>query len=232
LSPSEAIARIEDTTPPRPRFVVFDLDGTLVDSQAGILNSFHTTLRERGVSATDAELLDLIGPPLGDSFARLGFAADEIDEVVTLYRHHYDREGIDLAHLYDGVEEMLKVLGDSDVRLAVATAKRVDFAIRMLENLGVLDHFECVSGVSIDGRLTTKKDVVGDALVRLNEPQGHGGWMAGDRREDVLAALAHGLVPIGVLWGYGSRDELAESGARLVVASPLEIPTLWGNGPL
>lgn len=224
--------RIGDATVPRPRFVVFDLDGTLVDSQAGILRSFHATLGERGARASDAELLNLIGPPLGDSFARLGFAADEIDEVVALYRRYYDAEGVDLCHLYDGIEGMLRALGGNGVRLGVATAKRVDFAIRMLENLGVLDCFECVSGVSLDGRLSTKKDVVGDALVRLNEPSGRGGWMVGDRREDVLAALVHGLVPIGVLWGYGSRDELAESGAQFVVASPLEMPALWGNGPL
>jgi phosphoglycolate phosphatase len=214
-----------------PRFVVFDLDGTLADSQAGILRSFHATLGERGASATNDELLDLIGPPLGQSFSRLGFADEEIDEVVALYRRYYDRVGVDLCHLYDGVEEMLRALGDRGVRLSVATAKRVDFAMRMLDNLGVLDYFECVSGVSLDGRLSTKKEIVGDALGRLNEPEGRGGWMVGDRREDVLAALAHDLVPIGVLWGYGSRDELAESGAQLLAASPLETLALLGGGP-
>jgi phosphoglycolate phosphatase len=220
---------VEERSVPRPRFVVFDLDGTLVDSQAGILRSFHATLRDRGRSASDGELLHLIGPPLGQSFARLGFAGDEIDEVVALYRRYYDQEGVDLCHLYDGVEEMLEALGDNGVRLGVATAKRVDFATRMLANLGVRRFFACVSGVSLDGRLTTKREVVGDALGLLGEPEGHGGWMVGDRREDVLAALAHDLIPVGALWGYGSRDELSESGARVLAASPREMLRLMSD---
>jgi phosphoglycolate phosphatase len=226
LSSSDSISHVHDPTLPRPRFVVFDLDGTLVDSQAGILSSFHATLHDRGVSATDAELVDLIGPPLGQSFARLGFADDEIEDVVALYRDYYDREGVDLCHLYDGVEDLLKALGDHDVRLGVATAKRVDFAVRVLTNLGVLDHFACVSGVSLDGRLTLKLEVVADALELLGEPGGRDGWMVGDRREDVLAGAAHELVTVGALWGYGSREELTESGARMLVTSPRDLRDL------
>ena len=237
---------------PRPRFVVFDLDGTLVDSQAGILRSFHATLRDRGRSASDGELLHLIGPPLGQSFARLGFAGDEIDEVVALYRRYYDQEGVDLCHLYDGVEEMLEALGDNGVRLGVATAKRVDFATRMLANLGVRRFFACVSGVSLDGRLTTKPEVVGDALglLALKPNRRAAAWwillplgcvfafslappdiLPGglDFATDVLAALAHDLIPVGALWGYGSRDELSESGARVLAASPREMLRLMSD---
>lgn len=204
----------------RPQFIIFDLDGTLADSQAGILYSFHATLSDRGRSASDDELRGLIGPPLGRSFARLGFADGEIDEVVALYRRYYDQGGVDLCHLYAGVQDLLEQLRRDGVALGVATAKRVDFASRMLANLGILGHFACVSGVSLDGRLTTKSEIVGEALELLGESPSAEGWMVGDRREDILAAIEHSLVPVGALWGYGSPDELAESGAQLLAASP------------
>ena len=213
----------ENGTMSRPQFIIFDLDGTLADSQAGILHSFRATLNDRGRSASDDELRDLIGPPLGRSFARLGFADDEIDDVVALYRHYYDQDGVDLCHLYEGVRELLEGLDHDRVRLAVATAKRVDFATRMLANLGILGHFECVSGVSLDGRLNTKSEIVADALELLAESRSVQGWMVGDRREDILAATTHRLVPVGALWGYGSLIELAESGAQLLAPSPWEL---------
>ncbi len=208
---------------PRPSFVIFDLDGTLADTGDGILHSFHLTLSDLGRHASDDELRDLIGPPLDESFARLGFADGEIANAVVLYRAYYDREGVDRCSPYDGIEELLDELRSDSVVLAVATAKRVDFAVRVLDNLGILDYFQSVSGASLDGSLDTKQGIVSEALRLLGEPAPEEGWMVGDRREDILAARSHSLYPVGALWGYGSRTELVESGAELLVATPSEI---------
>jgi phosphoglycolate phosphatase len=206
-----------------PTFVVFDLDGTLADSQEGILFSFHATLADLGRSATDDELRDLIGPPLGDSFARLGFAGEEIADVVALYRRHYDKEGVDRCRPYDGVLEMLDILSEAGVRLGLATAKRVDFAVRVLENFGVLGAFETVCGASMDSLFTTKVEILGEALTSLGNPSPADGWMVGDRREDVIAALHHGLRAVGVTWGYGSQLELVDGGVSTLFATPSEL---------
>ncbi|MGA2431959.1 MAG: HAD hydrolase-like protein [Acidimicrobiales bacterium] len=216
-----------------PDYVIFDLDGTIADSQEGILYSFRLTLDEFGVTRSDDELRDLIGPPLEESFRSLGFVGDALEPAIERYRDYYGRLGVQKARLYDGVFETLRVLDESDVRLAVATAKRVDFAHEMLEALGVASFFQTVVGVSFDDSLTTKKQVINEVLEFFRPPQRRRVWMVGDRQQDILASIFHGLVPIGVLWGYGSRDELDTSGAEYIIEDPrdlLELGVDTGGG--
>ncbi len=206
-----------------PSYAIFDLDGTLVDSQEGILHSFRETLRESGVSRTDDELRALIGPPLNESFAKLGFAGDELSSVVDRYRDYYGAHGVDMCRLYDGVGSMLVRFRASNIPMAVATAKRVDFARQMLETLGVAHYFEVIEGASVDGEITSKKQIVAHVLEHFRPGDPSDVWMVGDRQYDVQASLFHGLTAVGVLWGYGSRAELASSGATFVVAHPSEL---------
>jgi phosphoglycolate phosphatase len=206
-----------------PVFAIFDLDGTLVDSQEGILRSFRSTLDELGLNPTDERLKSLIGPPLEESFAQLGIAGRDLDGVVERYRDFYAASGVLLCRLYDGVPAMLAGLERRGVRMGVATSKRVDFANQVLGFLGVAHFFETVSGASLDGKLTSKIDIVGEALAHLQPAEPRKVWMVGDREYDVRASSFHGLVPIGVLWGYGSRDELAASGAEILVEDPREL---------
>ncbi len=206
-----------------PSITIFDLDGTLVDSQEGILHCFRATLGEFGLTRTDEELRKLIGPPLNQSFAHLGFAGQELDDVVEQYRAFYGAIGVGMCQLYDGVAAMLERFRESHIRMGVATAKRVDFAREMLGSLGVADFFEVIEGASIDGAITSKKDIVAQALNHFEPIDPRGVWMVGDRQYDVEASMFHGLVPVGVLWGYGSRAELTSSGAQLVVGHPREL---------
>jgi phosphoglycolate phosphatase len=206
-----------------PSLIVFDLDGTLADSQAGVLHSFTLTLADFGQSASAETLRDLIGPPLSVSFARLGFVGDDVDVAVTRYRTYYDRDGVDMSLLYDGIAEMLGALRDRGVELAVATSKRVDFARRMLRNLGIEDFFPVICGAALDGTLNTKREVLEEAL-RLVRPRPPGEvWMVGDRSEDVRAAIFHSVVSVGALWGYGARAELEDGGATILVADPSDL---------
>ncbi|MDE3064631.1 MAG: HAD hydrolase-like protein [Acidobacteriota bacterium] len=205
-----------------PGVVVFDLDGTVADSQEGILACLHETLALYGRRAEDHELRALIGPPLDESFRQLGFAEGELVEVVDVYRHAYDRVGVALAHPYDGVIEVLRALRERGVTLALATAKRVDFAERMLEDFGVRDLFAAVAGATVDDRLTTKEEIVAEVRWLVDAVAGPA-WMVGDRRHDVEAAATHGLVAVGALWGYGSLEELRSAGAQWLVAHPVEL---------
>jgi phosphoglycolate phosphatase len=205
-----------------PGAIVFDLDGTVADSQEGILLSLHQTLLDYGRPANDHDLRSLIGPPLDESFRQLGFGEDELISAVDHYRDIYERVGVSLAQPYSGVLDVLNSLRRRGVHLALATAKRVDFAERMLNDFGVRDLFDEVAGASLDDSLTSKVEILGEVR-RVFEGVPGGAWMVGDRRHDVEAALAHGLTPVGVLWGYGSRAELEGAGARWLVERPRDL---------
>jgi phosphoglycolate phosphatase len=205
-----------------PGAVVFDLDGTVADSQEGILLSLHRTLTDYGRRGDDDDLRSLIGPPLDESFRSLGFDEDELPGVVDRYREIYDREGVDLARPYPGVIDVLTTLRQRGIPLALATAKRVDFAERMLNNFGVRGLFDAVAGASLDDSSTSKIEIVTEVR-RVYEGVSGGAWMVGDRRHDVEAARILGLVPVGVLWGYGSRAELEGAGARWLIERPEQL---------
>lgn len=208
-----------------PSLVIFDLDGTLADSQEGILRSFRSTLDELDLHPSDERLKSLIGPPLEASFAELGIDDDDLERVVRRYREFYV-DGVRYCRLYDGVVEMLEGLRAASVRLGVATSKRIDFAREMLDTLGIAHYFESVAGASVDGSVTLKIDIVGKVLDELRPTRRHDVWMVGDRDYDINAAIFHRLVPVGVLWGYGARGELVASGATVLVDDPRELLSL------
>ncbi len=210
-----------------PGAAVFDLDGTVADSQEGILACLRATLRDYGRRADDRVLRSLIGPPLDESFRGLGFAGAELREAMDHYRVLYGESGVALARPYDGVVATLRALRDHGVRLVLATAKRLDFAERMLTDFGVRDLFETVAGASPDNSLGSKVDIV--ASVSSSFDSRGDTWMVGDRRHDVEAARALGLFPVGALWGYGSREELVGAGARWLVSRPDELLVVFDD---
>lgn len=207
----------------RPRYIIFDLDGTLADSSRGILWSFRATLERLDRPVDDQLLRQLIGPPLGESFRILGVAEEDIDQVVELYRGFYAERGLFEAHLYDGVATTLEDASSEGIRLAVATAKRVDFAQLMLDALGVGRLFDVIAGASIDLRVTSKYDVMAQVLAGWSIDDPDDVWMVGDRHFDMVAARAHGVGAIGALWGFGSAEELRDAGALRLIARPTEL---------
>lgn len=215
----------------RPSVLLFDLDGTLVDSADGIVWSFEATLRDFDREVDQTRLRTFIGPPLDYSFTQLGFAAAEMDNVLARYRDHYQREGMHRCQLYDGVRSLLESLTAQQVPLVVATAKRVDFANDILATLGIAHHFPVVCGAPVDGHLTSKDVIVAEAIARTDAPH-ENAWMVGDRRFDVVAAHQHGLTSIGVTWGYGSADELSAAGASVLVDSPRQLGELVLGAPV
>ena len=211
--------------------LLFDLDGTLVDSADGILWSFEATLRDFDREVDQSRLRTFIGPPLDYSFTQLGFAAAEMDDVLARYRDHYQREGVHRCHLYDGVRSLLESLTTQQVPLVVATAKRVDFANDILAALGIAHHFPVVCGAPVDGRLSSKDVIVAEAIARTDAAH-ENGWMVGDRRFDAVAAHRHGLTSIGVTWGYGSAEELTDAGVSVLVDSPQQLGELILRAPV
>jgi phosphoglycolate phosphatase len=206
------------------RLVLFDLDGTLVDSAPGIWASIRVAAAELGLPGpTPAQLRAMVGPPLQDGFAAIfGLTGDDVDRAVTAYRAHYAAGAMFDAPPYPGVAELLAELRAGGATLAVATSKPEEFAVAILAHVGLLAEFSGVHGASVDGRVRHKAQVVAAALA--THPDGHRPVLVGDRAQDVLGARVHGLPCIGAGWGPAPPGELADAGAAVVVATPAEVP--------
>lgn len=204
------------------RPLLFDLDGTLTDPRVGIIGSIRYALdRLARPCPSDDALAWYIGPPLRSTFATLLATSDTalIERALGLYRERFADIGLYENEVYGGIPAMLDDLRRAGGRLFVATSKPAVFAERIVRHFALDHHFAGVYGPDLDGRFDDKADL----LAHLLEREGLAAAavvMVGDREADVLAARANGVRAIGVLWGYGSRDELQGAGADAVCAVP------------
>jgi phosphoglycolate phosphatase len=206
------------------RLVLFDLDGTLVDSTPGIWASVRHAAAELSLPApTPAQLRGMIGPPLQDGFALvLGLPAARVPHAVAAYRRHYAAGALLDVTVYEGVPALLARLREAGATLTVATSKPEPFALRVLAATGLLAHFATVHGATLDGAVRHKDQVVAAALAA--HPGTRDPVLVGDRAHDVLGAAAHGLPCIGAGWGPAPDGELAAAGAAVVAAHPADVP--------
>jgi phosphoglycolate phosphatase len=205
--------------------IYFDLDGTLTDPKPGITRSIQYALQKLGhhTVPTEDELTWCIGPPLRASFAKILGADDHADRAVSLYRERFSDVGLYENGVYDGIGELLTTLSQSGQRLFVATSKPHVFATRIVEHFGLRHHFEHVFGSELDGTRVDKSDLLQYALkIAAVDPAKT--VMIGDRSHDMVGAGNNGMKRIGVLYGYGSKDELIGAGAQQVCATPPAIP--------
>lgn len=205
-------------------FIFFDLDGTLSDSAPGIMECLEKSLEQMGVEVPDRSILiRYIGPPLVETFSlRFGLTGEKLDEVMELFRGFYKEIGLIKNDMYPGVPEMLKRLSAAGKRLAVATSKREYFARIICERYGISQFFEIIAGNSDDMTRATKEEVIEYILATLKIDDRSRVLMVGDRLYDVEGANKSGLHCMGVLHGYGSRQELLDAGARYIAQDPLD----------
>ncbi len=210
-----------------PDVVLFDVDGTLVDSATGISRSAAAALAEFDrPPLTGAQLRAFIGPPLEISFRALGLHGSELDGVVAAYRRQYLADGILDFRVYPRVPGLLERLGAAGVRLGVATSKRTTSARRVLDHAGLSRHFRAVAGSEPDGSRPDKAAVMTAALAELAVLDPGRVLMVGDREHDADGAHALDTGFIGVTWGFGTREELLAAGTAHVAATPAEVADL------
>lgn len=212
----------------RRQAVLFDLDGTLTDPAEGITRSVQYALRRMGCPVPDREaLLPFIGPPLLDSFREFcGMEQAKAEEAVHHYRAYFSRQGIWENRVYPGIPELLCFLKEQGRTLILATSKPAVFAGKILERFELAPYFSLLSGSELDGARSRKDEVIAWALERAGlSPEE--AVMVGDREYDVRGAAACGLPCVGVLYGYGSREELEQAGAVLAVPTVEELTALW-----
>lgn len=175
--------------------------------------------------ANDHEIRKHVGPPLEETLARLIDDRSKIPAAVALYRERYGTQGYLENAVYPGIEAALDTLHSAGAALFVATSKPTVFATRILEHFGLSRYFRRVYGSELDGARSNKIDLLRHVCAAENIS---GGMMVGDRAQDIVAALAVGLTPVGALWGYGSREELEEAGARLLCLRPAALTSVPG----
>jgi phosphoglycolate phosphatase len=205
--------------------VLLDLDGTLVDSQPGILASCLAALRALGHDPDEAlDIKRFIGPPLEDVLKVLlhEYGDDRVDEAVAAYRQHYGEIGLLESELYPGIKTALEDMRRAGLLICVATSKREVFARRILENLKLTRYFTGIYGSVPGGGLDHKPELLAHVLSDQDISASHS-LMVGDRRHDIFGAHAVNMRGLGVLWGYGSRDELEAAGADQIVEQPANL---------
>ena len=184
--------------------ILFDLDGTLTNSELGITNSVSYALGKYGIQVPDKKALRVfIGPPLQDSFERFyGFSKEECLKAIDYYHEYFSEKGLYENEVYLGVPDLLASLKQAGKQLIVATSKPEEFSIQILKHFGLYDYFDFVAGATMDRKRSKKSDVLG--------------------------AQAQKFDSIGVLYGFGSREELEEAGATYIAQEVGEIAAFIG----
>jgi len=207
--------------------ILFDLDGTLIDSKPGIVNSLRQALLCFEINPDTMDLNKFIGPPLMNTLVdTLGMDHQKAGAILKKYREYYGKTGVYDNSLYDGVEEMLVRLKADGHTLYIATAKPLPYTNIVLEHFNILQYFTYVAASDLDRTFDTKQRIIEDVLNRCNITDLNSAVMIGDTKHDIIAAKAVGIDAIGVLYGYGDYEELAAAGADFIVKSIKEL-TYW-----
>ena len=205
--------------------LLFDLDGTLTDPGLGITNSVMYALQKFGITVENrASLYPFIGPPLRESFERYyGFSPEQSAQALAFYREYFRDRGLYENEVYDGVAPLLGELKAQGKTLFVATSKPETFAVEILRHFRLDGYFDFIAGATMDESRNKKGDVIRYALAQGAVSDPATAVMIGDREQDVRGAQECGLDSIGVLYGYGSREELTAAGATYLAATPQDL---------
>lgn len=206
--------------------IFFDLDGTLLDSQSGIISSIqHAMMELGGEEPSSDELRGLIGMPLPYVFSSLLGEGGDIGGAVDLYREYYAEDAMFDAVPYDGVSEMFDELLTVEARLFIATSKPQVYAQQIAEHFGLLEPIERLFGSELDGTNSDKTALLQFALDEIGEDPGKC-IMVGDRQMDIFGAKNNDIPNIGALWGYADEGELHMAEADMLAGAPEEIPEI------
>lgn len=216
--------------------IIFDYDGTLVETKEGIIRCAKYALEQMGIPVPDVEALNsFVGPPLFQQFHDFaGLDEAGVQEAVRHYRVRYTAKGMYETKVFPGIPALLERLQKAGKTLAVATSKATFYAEKMLKNDQLFQYFQTVVGCGMDGSGAQKPQLLDEVFrrLRLTEADRARTVMIGDRKYDVAGAKARGLRCIGVRWGSAAPGELEAAGAEAIVDSPEALGRLLLEGGL
>ena len=203
--------------------VFFDLDGTLTDPKQGIFACIRYALsRLEIVLESEVKFESYIGPPLKDTFKALCGNEAAAEEALVLYRERFSTTGLFENQLYDGIPECLAQIVEKAESVYVVTSKPTIYSERIIEHFNLARYFKMVHGSNFDGSLSDKTELLAHVLA-TEGILSKDAVMIGDRRYDITGAKNNGIRALGVLWGYGSEQELREAGADGLCNHPHEV---------
>lgn len=206
--------------------VLFDFDGTVVDTGEGILRSLQYSFEQMGHEVPEKEALRrFIGPPVYYSYTHFyGISEDEVGEYIKKYRERYKIKGIYESRLYDGMKELLEKLRKKGIKTAVASSKPEHLIYSVADYLGITDLFDAVVGVKVDdSNHSSKTGLILEAMAQLSVTEKNKVLMVGDRCFDIDGATGAGVDSCAALWGYGNKEEFLQHNATFIVQSPQEV---------
>lgn len=208
-------------------YLLFDLDGTLTDPAQGITNSFIYALKYFGIEIPSYEkLCTYIGPPLPLTFKKeYGFDDEKATLGIKKYREYFADKGLFENKVYPGIPELLQQLKDMGKHLLIATSKPEVYSIKIAEHFDFAKYFDFICGCNMDETRSTKAEVIEYALrlANISENDKSKVLMIGDREHDIIGAKQNELKSCGVLFGYGSKEELKNAGADYIIQKPEEL---------
>lgn len=211
--------------------VLFDLDGTIINSEEGITNCVRYVLDYWGLEyPAQEELRCFIGPPLREQFIRMfGWSPEKAEESVIKFRERFDVLGLYECELYPGIQKLIEELDKLGYQIALASSKHEEACGRIIRHFHLESHFAGIFGATRDGRISSKKQVLEIALEKLGAKKDET-VLIGDTRFDVLGAKEAGIGCIGVTYGFGTREELKTSGAMAIADTAEELlALLWSR---
>jgi phosphoglycolate phosphatase len=203
--------------------ILFDLDGTLTDPLLGITNSWKYTLKKLNIEI-DADILKtFIGPPLEKTFSEyFKFDTEDTEIGKKYYREYFSEKGLYENTLYDGIEKLLNELKSGNKVCILATSKPIVFAKKIIKYFNIDSYFKYTVGGNLEGTFVEKEDIIKYVIEEYNlkKPET---IMVGDRKYDIIGAKKNGIKSIGVLYGYGSKEELEKEGPEYIINNAKEI---------
>ena len=208
--------------------ILFDLDGTLIDSSEGITKSTQYALAHYGIIENDlSKFYKFIGPPLVSSFKKYyDFPEEQAVEAVAVYRERYNKIGLFECSLYPGVRECIEKLKAQGYLIGMASSKPEVSCRRILEHFGILELFDDVVGATFDGRIDTKEEVLNEVMRRWSDVPKDEMCLIGDTMFDVEGANQVGIRTVAVNFGFGNVQEMVEAGAVAVCDDMEELPEI------
>lgn len=207
-------------------YVIFDFDGTVVDTGEGIIKSLQYSFEQMDRDVPDmSDLKKFIGPPIYYSYTHFyGVSEEEVGEYIKKYRERYKVKGVYECVLYDGMKELLLELKSRGVRIGIASSKPEHLIYSVADYLGVTDLFDAIVGVKIDdSNHSTKTGLVLEAMRQLGADSKENVLMVGDRCFDIDGAAGAGVASCGALWGYGNKEEFLAHNATYIIEKPSQV---------